>query len=67
MSDTSLLLSRASAAAFLDMSVDRFDDLVRPYIPVVEISTPETKRPMVRFRRDDLVAFAAGRVKGAAA
>ncbi len=67
MSDTSLLLSRASAAAFLDMSVDRFDDLVRPYVPVVEIATPQSKRAMVRWRREDLVAFAAGRVKGAAA
>lgn len=67
MNEHSHLLSRNSAAAFLDMSVDRFDDLVRPYVPVVEISTPETKRPMVRFRREDLIAFAAGRVKGAAA
>lgn len=56
MSDATAL-SLASAAAYLDMSVDTFTDKVRPFVPVVSIVTPDTKRPTLRWLKRDLDAY----------
>lgn len=58
-------LSRASAARYLDMSVDTFDVLVRPFVPFVELNTPDSKRPTLRWETSALDAFLAARRKAA--
>ncbi len=65
MSDHKELLSKESAAAFFDASVSTFDEEVRPYVPVVEIMTPGRKRPLLRWMKADLIAFAESRRRAA--
>lgn len=50
-------LSRESAAKFFDCSVSTFDQELRPFLPVVEITTPNRKRPLLRWMKRDLLAF----------
>lgn len=35
-------LTRATAAAYLDMSVDTFDEAVRPFVPYLDLDTLPT-------------------------
>lgn len=58
-------LTRATAAAYLDMSVDTFDEVVRPFVPYLDLAAPTAKRPALRWLRADLDAFLAGRRRAA--
>lgn len=57
--------SKASAAAYLDMSVSKFDDTVRPFVAYISIDTPGQKRPMLRWMKADLDAYVAARRRAA--
>lgn len=58
-------MSRATAAAYLDMSVRTFDEVVRPFVPCVRLATPTAKRPALRWLRTDLDAYLAERRRAA--
>lgn len=58
-------MNRASAAAYLDMSVDTFDAVVRPSVPFVDLAGAESVRPVLRWLKADLDAYLASRRKAA--
>lgn len=65
MSESKEALSRESAAAFFDVSLSTFDEELRPLLPVIEITTPGRKRPLLRWMKRDLIAFAESRRRAA--
>lgn len=65
MMDAPEALSRESAAKFFDVSLSTFDEELRPFLPVVEITTPQRKRPLLRWLKRDLLAFAESRRRAA--
>jgi hypothetical protein len=56
-----LLLSAREAAAYLGVSKSYFEESVRPYLSVVDMKDPKAKKPMPRWSRSDLEAFASSR------
>lgn len=58
-------MSRESVAKMLDCSLSTFDDEFRPLLPVVEITAPGRKRPLLRWMRKDVLALLESRRRAA--
>lgn len=51
-------LNAAHAARFLGVSKSYFEDHIRPFVSYVDMRAPGSKKPMPRYARVDLEAFA---------
>lgn len=58
-------LTRASAATYLDMSVDTFDTVVRPCVPFIDLAGPDSLRPVLRWLKADVDTYLAARRRAA--
>ena len=59
----SLLLTARQAAAYLGVSKSYFEEHIRPLLPFSDLRAPGSAKPMPRWTRVDLEAFAATRRK----
>lgn len=53
------LLTKREAAEYLRVSVTFFLDHVRPYVPMVDLRRPLSKKPVPRWTRADLDSYIA--------
>jgi hypothetical protein len=60
------LLEIADAAKYLRVSVSHFNEHLRKLIPMVDMASPGSKVPVIRFAKADLDAFIASRRRAVA-
>lgn len=58
---TPVLLSAKDAARYLGVSHSHFYDSIRPFLPVVDLARPESRRGLWRWHIDDLDEWIAKR------